>query len=173
MLILSLGMLFKPGSDALTAIKKRFGDSVLLENGTLNRKQLRHIVFSKPDEKQWLNDLLHPLIRANIIAALSAAKSCYCILVAPLLLENKLHHIVDRVLVIDVSPECQIERTMARDNSSKDQVEAIISSQISRTDRIKLADDIIENESLTFNQLTEKVVHLHQTYLNLSKTLEK
>ena len=162
-----------PGSDALDAIQKRFGESVLFDNGELNRANLRHIVFSNPDEKQWLNELLHPLIRQNIIAALSQAKSAYCILVAPLLLENKLHHIVDRVLVVDVSRECQIKRTIKRDNSSKAQVEAIINSQISQDERLKFANDVIDNENLSLKQLSKKVVNLHQMYLDLSKTLEK
>ncbi|WP_448565681.1 dephospho-CoA kinase [Thalassotalea ganghwensis] len=160
------------GSDALHQIETKFGQTILLDNGELNRAKLRAIVFNDSADKEWLNNLLHPLIRQNILKALKEAKSDYCILVAPLLLENGLQHLVNRVLVIDVSRQCQIARTITRDSSDKAQVEAIINSQISRQDRLSLADDVIDNESISLADIEKIVAQLHQKYLEFSKTGE-
>lgn len=156
-----------PGSDALQQIAEHFGADVLLTDGSLDRAQLRKLVFADSDEKEWLNQLLHPLIRHRIEDTLQSASSAYCILVAPLLLENKLDAMVDRVLVVDVSEETQIERTMRRDNNSAEQVAAIMAAQIEREQRLAAADDCIDNE-LPLPEVYDQIDALHQQYLKLA-----
>lgn len=157
-----------PGSDALQHIAAHFGAEVILSDGSLDRAKLRSLVFADKEEKEWLNQLLHPLIRQRIKDALHSATSEYCILVAPLLLENKLNALVDRVLVVDVTEATQIERTMKRDNNSEQQVAAIIEAQISRKERLAAADDCIDNE-LPLPEVYDQVDALHEQYLKLAK----
>ncbi|GAA6204084.1 dephospho-CoA kinase [Thalassotalea sp. SU-HH00458] len=159
-----------PNSEALTAIAQHFGQEILLENGELNRSALRSKVFANDDEKKWLNALLHPLIRQSILSALSAASGDYCILSAPLLLENNLHVLVNTVLVVDVSVDTQLKRTCRRDNSDQQEVNAIINSQISREKRIGLANQVIDNESADLQQIKAQVTTLHKHYQNQAKT---
>ncbi len=161
-----------PDSEALSAIKEHFGVSFIHQDGKLNRALLRTKIFSNEVDKLWLNDLLHPLIRSQIIAQTLAAKSPYCLLVAPLLIENNLLNLVDRVLVVDVSETTQLTRTLRRDHSSSEkEIQAIITSQISRRNRLESADDIINNDTCELAEIQKKVTKLHQQYLALSKAL--
>lgn len=157
----------EPGSDALAKIHQHFGDSVLHDDGQLNRGWLRETVFSDPQAKTWLNQLLHPRIRAAIEAKLQQAQSAYAILSAPLLLENDLTYLTDRVLVVDVQEATQLERTMARDNNSRAQVEAIMQAQWPRQQRCQAADDIVNNDG-TLEDVYDQVQSLHRTYLDLA-----
>jgi dephospho-CoA kinase len=128
---------------------------------------LRERVFAEPDERQWLEQLLHPLIHDRIRERLSKCRSPYCLLVSPLLLETSQKALIDRILVVDVSRETQLNRTMTRDGSSRETVEAILAAQISRDARRAAADEIIDNE-MTLAALRDRVDALHQTYLALS-----
>ncbi len=135
----------EPGETALTKIAQRFGADILLADGTLDRSRLREIVFAAPRQRDWLEQLLHPLIRERILQQLEASTSPYTVLASPLLLETDQHLLVNHVLVIDVPEAMQIERTMARDNNTEAQVRAILSAQMDRAERISKADDIIDN----------------------------
>jgi dephospho-CoA kinase len=157
----------EPGTTALAAIVDKFGSQVLNELGELNRAQLRQLVFSDPSIKDWLNQLLHPLIRQQMHRQTQAAQSSYCILSVPLLVESKLTTLVDRVLIVDVSEQTQLKRTVLRDNSNSKQISAIMNAQATRTDRLAVADDVIENEGQA-SDLVEKVTQLHQQYLSLA-----
>lgn len=158
----------QPHSKALNQIVSHFGDEILLSNGELNRAELRHRIFANDNDKQWLNNLLHPLIRQEIIDELAVAPNPYCILVAPLLFENNLHKMVDRTLVVDVPVNVQIERTCARDNSDKKEVLSIINSQISRSERLALADDIIKNTLQDLSIAHNNVEQLDGKYRKMS-----
>ena len=98
----------QPGSKALDEVARHFGSTILQKNGSLDRSQLRQIVFTNPTEKVWLEGLLHPLIADLIQIRLRACGSAYCLLASPLLLETDQHKFVDRVLVVDVSEETPI-----------------------------------------------------------------
>lgn len=155
------------GSDGLRQITEHFGEAILLEDGTLNRAKLREQIFSNPEDKAWLNALLHPMIRNKIEEGLTNIRSPYGLLVAPLLIENQMQGMADRVLIIDVPTEVQIQRTMNRDNVSEEQVKAILKSQASREQRLAIADDVIKNH--TKNQdLLPQITDLHQKYLAIS-----
>lgn len=157
-----------PGTACHNAISQRFGNSVLQADGSLNRAKLRDTIFSQSEAKSWLEQLLHPAIRQSLLAQLNALSSPYALLVAPLLLENKLNQYVKRVLVIDLPEPVQLARAMARDNASEQQIRAIMAAQLSRTERLAQADDIISNDS-TIAALDSQVERLHQQYLQLAR----
>ncbi len=157
----------KKGKPALVKIKKHFGDDVLLETGELDRAALRKIVFEQPQQRKWLEQLTHPLIREEINQGLAQAKSPYVILVSPLLIESGQHKLVKRTLVIDVPETLQIERTVSRDANSKEQVKAIIQAQLPREQRLEHAQDVINNDQDLAN-LHEQIAVLHKQYLKMS-----
>lgn len=154
-----------PGTPALTAIASHFGPGILDEQGRLDRRALRERIFSDPAAKSWLNALLHPIIRSEMLRQCAAANSPYCLLVVPLLVENRLTELADRVLVIDVDEATQIERTCRRDGVSLEQAQAILASQASRSERLAMADDVLDNQSGTTETIRERILALHETYL--------
>ena len=158
----------KPKSDGLNAIVSKFGQSILLRDGTLNRSALRECIFTNSADKEWLNNLLHPLIRNKIYNDLTAAKSPYVVLVAPLLFENGLDKLCNRTLLIDIPQSVQIERTASRDNVSVEQVKAIIAAQMSREDKQKKADDILNNDR-ALNDVNHDLLTLHKRYLHMAQ----
>ncbi|AHE51175.1 dephospho-CoA kinase [Aeromonas hydrophila 4AK4] len=155
----------EPGTPALTAIASHFGPGILDEQGRLDRRVLRERIFSDPAAKSWLNALLHPIIRSEMLCQCAAASSPYCLLVVPLLVENRLTELADRVLVIDVDEATQIERTCRRDGVSREQAQAILASQASRSERLAMADDVLDNQSGTTETIRERILALHETYL--------
>lgn len=155
----------EPGTPALTAIAGHFGPGILDEQGRLDRRALRERIFSDPAAKSWLNTLLHPIIRSEMLRQCAAANSPYCLLVVPLLVENRLTELADRVLVIDVDEATQIERTCRRDGVSREQAQAILASQASRSERLTMADDVLDNQSGTTETIRERILALHETYL--------
>lgn len=161
-----------PGSPCLQAIEEHFGSDLLTDKEELDRKALRQRIFSDPEEKDWLNSLLHPAIREEILAQLEQASSPYVILSAPLLLENNLDKYCQRVLVVDIPEELQLQRTIQRDESPKEEVEAIMKAQLSREARLRKADDILNNEG-SIDELRRQVNQLHQRYLAATVAQEK
>ena len=157
----------EPRTTALLRIKKRFGSEILINEETLNRPLLREKIFKDSNQRIWLESLLHPLIEEKITQLIESAVSQYVILESPLLLETKQHKLVNRILVVDVSPEIQLERAISRDGGSEATIKAIMNSQISRNDRISLADDIINNEQ-NFQSVQRRLIKFHQNYLNLA-----
>ncbi|WP_429011597.1 dephospho-CoA kinase [Aeromonas veronii] len=158
----------EPGTPALAAIADHFGPDVIEPSGQLDRRALRERVFSDPQAKGWLNALLHPLIRSEMLRQCAAASSPYCLLVVPLLVENKLTGLANRVLVIDVDEATQIERTCHRDGVSAEQAKAIIAAQASRSERLAAADDVIENYNGSEMTIKTRILALHETYLAIA-----
>lgn len=156
----------EPGRPALAQIAEHFGASVLQGDGALNRSALRELIFKDPQQRVWLEGLLHPLIREEIRQYLARAESAYAILVSPLLLETSQHQMVQRVLVIDVPESVQIERTVVRDKTNEEQVRAILKAQASREERLSRADDVIVNDRDPA-WLKSEVERLHHFYLTL------
>ena len=156
----------EPGRPALAKIAEHFGADVLQADGTLNRAALRELIFKDPQQRVWLEGLLHPLIREEIRQYLARAESPYAILVSPLLLETSQYQMVQRVLVIDVPEAVQIERTVLRDKTNEAQVRAILKAQASREERLSRADDVIVNDRDPA-WLKSEVERLHQFYLTL------
>ena len=157
-----------PGSAALTRIAEHFGDGIIMADGSLHRQALRGIVFSDALEKDWLENLLHPLIAELMKSRISSCSSPYCLLVSPLLLETGQQQLADRILVVDVSKTTQLTRTLQRDRGDPDTINAIIDSQIDRQQRLQKADDILDNEA-GLDQLNAGIHQLHQKYLRLAE----
>lgn len=160
----------EPGTLALAKIAEHFGNEILMTSGILNRAVLRQRIFSQPDGKTWLNQLLHPLIRQATQRQLAQASSPYALWVVPLLVENGLRDHADRVLVIDVNIETQRTRTVAREGISYQQVEDILSAQATREQRLAIADDIINNSGIAL-EIEVSVNALHRRYLKLAASV--
>ena len=156
----------EPGRPALSQIAEHFGADVLQADGQLNRSALRSLIFADPEQRRWLEALLHPLIREEIASNLERAQSPYAILVSPLLIESGQHATTQRVLVIDAPQALQIERTLLRDSTSEQQVQAILKVQASREERLRHADDVLVNDKDLMALKTE-VERLHHFYLTL------
>ncbi|MGE4800960.1 dephospho-CoA kinase [Yersinia hibernica] len=162
----------EPGKPALADIASRYGETILQTDGTLNRAALRAKIFSEPQEKAWLNSLLHPLIQQETQRQLASIHGPYVLWVVPLLIENGLHHRANRVLVVDVAPEIQLARTMARDGITRQQAGHILASQVSRQQRLACADDIIDNSGDPI-VIAPQVASLHQQYLKLAAAAQQ
>lgn len=156
----------EPGMPALVAIADHFGEDILTDDGALNRAGLRQIVFEQPGQREWLEGLLHPIIREELTRQLHPGDYAlpYVLLVSPLLLETDQHQLAERVLVVDVPVDVQIERTMARDTNARDQVERIISAQMPREQRVARADTVIDNSQPSESVLAE-VRALHEAFM--------
>lgn len=159
----------EPGKPALAEIAAHFGDEVILESGELNRAKLREIVFADPSQREKLEAITHPRIRDDIISGIQSAQSPYVILASPLLMETDQHQMCDRILLVDVPEDIQLERASARDGVSVEQIKAIMAAQTSREKRRQGADDIIVNDR-DLNWLDEEVERLHSSYLNLCQS---
>ncbi|AIS53842.1 dephospho-CoA kinase [Vibrio coralliilyticus] len=158
----------EPGSEGLKAIEERWGSSILLHDGTLNRAKLREVIFANEEEKAWINGLLHPMIREKMQADIAKVTSPYGLLVIPLMVENNLQSLADRVLVVDVDKQTQMRRTVERDGVPLEQVESILAAQASRTQRLAIADDVIKNNA-TNQELLPQITELHQKYLEICR----
>ncbi len=159
----------EPGTSALQKITEHFGNQVITAEGTLDRAALREKVFAEPAEKTWLNNLLHPAIRQQMRRDTEAVDYPYCILSVPLLIENNLTTMTDRVLVVDCPESLQISRACARDKQSNEAtIKRIMQAQVSRETRLAAADDIIDNSG-TLASLKEQVNTLHARYLTIAQ----
>ncbi|MDM2725489.1 dephospho-CoA kinase [Citrobacter sp. Cy234] len=157
----------EPGTPALKAIAEHFGSEVIATDGSLQRRILRERIFSDPDEKKWLNALLHPLIQQETQCQFQQATSPYLLWVVPLLVENALYKKADRVLVVDVTPETQLRRTMQRDDVTREHVEQILAAQATREARLAVADDVIDNNGAP-DAIVSDVARLHALYLQFA-----
>ena len=150
----------EPGKFALKKIVEHFGTEILLPDGSLDRAQLRVIIFSKKEKKDWLEELLHPLIKDEIRAQIKSANSKYVVLSSALLLETRQKDLVDIVVVVDIPETLQIERTTLRDGNSSELVKKIMDSQINRGERLSRADIVIDNSD-SLDKLKLKIKELH------------
>ena len=152
------------GKPSLKKIAEHFGNDILNENSELDRAKLREIIFNSDEEKNWLESLLHPAIANQIQDELKASRSPYTILVSPLLLETNQKEYCNKVLVVDVPVELQVERTLKRDQVSEGQVKSIIKAQISRKNRLEFADEVIINDG-SLEELHSTVMKFHQKFI--------
>ncbi|MEX5442153.1 dephospho-CoA kinase [Acinetobacter schindleri] len=152
------------GQPALLQIQQAFGDWVLKEDGTLNRRALREHIFQFNDARRILESITHPAIRQSIIQQLQDAQSPYVILVSPLLFETNQHELTDHTLLIDASIELQIQRAAQRDGQNIEQIHRIIAAQMPREQKQQLADDIVLNDG-HLEHLYAHLQPLHEQYL--------
>lgn len=140
----------KIGHNILTdeLVKKELVDNFsqeILENNIINRKKLANIVFSDENKLTKLNEIMHPIIKNKIIASLNEEKRQLIFLDIALLFESNFTNLVDKIIVIYIDKETQINRLMSRNNFSKEEAEKRIASQMSSEEKIMLADYIIDN----------------------------
>ncbi|MES1195871.1 MAG: dephospho-CoA kinase [Steroidobacter sp.] len=154
----------EPGQPALQAVIDHFGKDILDRNGKLDRKQLRERIFKNPAEKQALETILHPAIRAEQLHRAKTAGGEYQLHVVPLLTETGNRHLYGRVLVVDCAPETQLQRLIARDGIARDLAERMLAAQATREQRLAIADDVIDNSGDPA-LLAAAVTRLHQRYL--------
>jgi len=162
----------EPGQPALNAISESFGREFIGADGRLDRGRMRQAIFSDPGLKKRLESILHPVISTEVLRRIGELDDPYCILVIPLYAESSAYSWVDRVLVVDVSEQTQIERVMERDRISRDQAQAILDAQASRERRLSLADDVLDNSG-SLAELQLQVENLHQKYLEQCKGSSK
>ncbi|VFP81745.1 dephospho-CoA kinase [Candidatus Erwinia haradaeae] len=161
-----------PGQPDLLALHAYFGNDILMKNGFLNRIFLRDKICNSSNDREWINNLLHPTIRRIAYQQLLHSRSMWSLWVVPLLVENSLQNYVDRVLLVDVDPIIQLDRTMMRGNIQPEHIEKIMSIQADRFARISVADDIIDNSG-SLDTLKTKVLALHKYYLSLAESRNK
>ncbi|MGB2172336.1 MAG: dephospho-CoA kinase [Porticoccaceae bacterium] len=160
----------EPESNALKEIVNHFADEQLLVNGQLNRAALRKIVFNNPEQKNWLEQLLHPLIGNWISMQLEQPTSSpYIILESPLLFETNQYKHINISLLVDLPAELQKVRASKRDNVDPEQIQSIIDSQMSRQEKTALADYIFDN-SLAIESIEKRVLDLHHQFENLAQS---
>jgi len=160
--------LTEPGGAALAHIKALFGEAFVAPSGAMDRKRMREHVFADAAAKRALEELLHPMIRAEAERRIAQAAAPYVLYVVPLLVESGSYRTrVDRVLVVDAPEALQLARVRARSGLGEAEVRAIMASQLSRAARLAAADDVIDNGG-TIQALRNQVAALHAKYLKLA-----
>jgi len=156
-----------PGEPVLAAIRDAFGAEVLTSRGELDRAALRKLVFADAGKRRTLDALLHPLIRARLLARLDQVRRPYAIIAVPLLVETDFAALVDRVAVVDCPESLQLERLMRRDGIPRTEAIAMIAAQADRATRLRAAHDVIDNSG-DVEATRRQVALLHHRYLELA-----
>jgi len=160
--------LLAPGEQAYHQVCAHFGSEILQANGDIDRSALRKIIFSNPQQKTWLETMLHPLIfQRSHDAILENSRAKYVLVVVPLLFETNFQSLVDRILVVDCSFDQQIARLMKRDNIDETLAHSMLEQQFSNSERLKRAHDVINNREDDID-LASQVDALHRSYTILA-----
>jgi dephospho-CoA kinase len=157
-----------PGTPLLRQITDHFGMQVQSGDGSLDRQELRKRIFDDPEQRKWLEALLHPAIRELTDARCKTATGPYVIVAIPLLVETGGEARFDRILVVDCEPELQLARLTARDGSTREEAERMLAAQAPRAARLAVADDVIHNDG-DLAQLRDQVEKLHFQYVAAAK----
>ena len=160
-------------ASVLKEIVSKFGNDILKQDDSLDRKKLAKIIFNHKRYKQQLEDILHPKIREEVKTQIQNIQSSetppeYIIVVIPLLFETRFSDLVDQILVILSDETIRIQRIRQRDHRSMDEIRSIMNSQVDDEKRINEADDIIKNNN-GLDELTSQIKQLHEKYSNLTK----
>ncbi|WII92424.1 dephospho-CoA kinase [Kingella negevensis] len=159
-----------PNSSALNAIQQAFGDKAIDVSGCLNRAYIRQLVFTDKTAKQRLEAILHPLIMAEIHFQQSQFQAAYGLIEIPTLIENPhFQTLVSRILVVECNEVFRLQRVMKRNGLSEIEVRNIMANQATDEERLRVADDVIRNES-SLKDLQQVVQKMHQFYCSLKNT---
>ena len=157
-----------PGQPALAEIAATFGADMLLPDGALDRRRMRERVFGDAAERQRLEAITHPQIRARMRAWLAVQTAPYCMLSVAILVEARMNDLVDRVLLVDAPVAQQLARLKSRDNIDEALAHAMLAAQATREQRLAVADDVIENGG-ALDFATTAVAQMHAYYLDLAR----
>lgn len=160
--------LTRPGMPALKAIAEAFGPQVMAADGELDRGALRQLIFERPERRKRLEAILHPAIRSAMLARLQQQQADYVVMAIPLLLETRQTDLVERILVVDLPEDLQMQRAARRDHQSSEQIQAIMATQCRRDERLAAADDVIDNSG-SLQRLLEQTDRMHRRYMSLSR----
>ena len=157
--------LTQAGGDAMAEISERFGPEFVTPEGALDRARMRKLAFSDERSRRDLEGIMHPLVRRDSQRLIAKATGPYVVVVVPLLLETRTYRgLAHRVLVVDCEPELQIQRVMKRSSLSREEVQAIMATQLARDERLRNADDIVKNDG-DVADLVPRVRELHERYV--------
>ncbi len=159
--------LLLPNGKAYEETINLFGPECVLASNDINRKFIREKIFTDDSLRLLLENIIHPKVKAEISAQVKSLDAQYCLIVIPLLIESNMQSMVDRILVIDINKQSQLNRVASRDQCEKPHVEAIINAQIDSAERLKYADDIITNNGQP-EDLISQIHQLHEKYLDLT-----
>ena len=161
--------LTQPGGQAVATIRKEFGEEYIDATGALDRVRMRQRVFSDATAKHRLEAILHPLIRTQILAQVNVFNSpSYTLLVIPLLFETPdYQELVQHTIVVDCPETTQLARAMQRSGLDEPTVRAIMATQMTRVERLRRADEVIQNEG-DLVSLRQEVTRLHRHYLAIA-----
>ena len=166
--------LSKKGGAAFEEIIEAFEDEIIGDDGELDRKKLRSIVFNDNTKKKMLERIIHPKVLLSINEKIKASQSDYLIISVPLMIETGMNAMMDRVLLIDCNVETQIERIIQRDQTSREEAIKIIESQASIESKRELSDDrIINNNETSIEELRLKVKEMNDFYKKFPDIVEK
>lgn len=157
----------RPGSEGLRTVVATFGEDMLDAYGKLDRGKVRRLIFSDEHRRKDLESILHPLIAEEVarqLGKLEAAGEAYAIVEIPLLVETDTAARYDRILVVDCDPAIQLQRLRRRDHVDADNAKAALAAQVSREQRLAIADDVIDNSNTSMDDLRNAVQSLHETY---------
>ena len=160
--------LTQSGTESFNKIKELFGNEFITHNGELDRRKIAKYIFSNPSKKLALENILHPVIKHNMLQEIEElSHKNYIILEIPLLIETGFIDIVDRILVIEADTKIKIKRIQQRDDRTEAQIKSIMSHQIDREQRLEQADDILDNNG-SLDDLRNSIERLHQRYLDMN-----
>jgi dephospho-CoA kinase len=158
-----------PGSPGLDRVVEAFGPDILDASGDLDRRALRERIFARPELRERLEAILHPLIETEARRQVASHhETDYVVLVVPLLVESGLFTDADRVVVVDVPEAVQIDRLLERDNVDRGQAESMLAAQASRSDRLAAATDVLDNSG-SIEDLMQATDRLHGKLIRLSR----
>ncbi|MCL2076633.1 MAG: dephospho-CoA kinase [Betaproteobacteria bacterium] len=157
------------GGKAMPLLITAFGAEIAADDGSLARSEMRRMALADPVLKKRLESVLHPMIHREAAKEIAASAAPYVLYAIPLLVESsgRIPYALDRVLVVDCPKETQCARVMRRGNFSREEAWSIINSQTSRAERMKLADDVLDNSGEE-SGLLSAVRILHERYLDLA-----
>ncbi|MBO4576359.1 MAG: dephospho-CoA kinase [Neisseriaceae bacterium] len=152
---------------AIPLIRQAFGDDFIDISGSLNRQAMRHLITQDKTAKARLEQLLHPMIFAEIKRQQAAVKALYAFVAIPLLVEEpQFMALAERVLLVDCDEDLQIERVKQRNQMTQAQAAAALRLQVTREKRQAIADDTIHNSG-SLNDLIQQVDNMHDYYCKL------
>jgi dephospho-CoA kinase len=161
-----------PGGAAIDAIRASFGSALIDTSGALDRGRMREIVFADAARRTELEGILHPRIAQEVLKQAREATGLYAVFVVPLLIESgRWRDRIDRLCVVDCEEDTQVARVQARSGIPLETIRRIMAAQVTRTDRLAAADDIVSNmASTTLADLEKQVLVLHKAWCNLAES---